>query len=357
MIHYLVSAGSQGHPMAPPVRALLAGLTAWAVCLVVGRPLLGRLRRLNVREKTEKTPIEDEQLRRSIAGKSGTPTMGGLILLAGMLAGVLAWADPANLLVAGVLGCTLAMAALGVVDDTAKLRGRTHTDRGLKVRHKLLIQGCVGALLGLLFLRAGGASPRVFSTGGAAMAFALALGWPALIVATMANATNVTDGLDGLLAGLAPLAGIVLGGACWAVGTPDVAARLGMGHVSGAGELCVFCGALTGACVGFLHYNRHPARVFMGDTGSMAIGGALAATALAAGQELVLGLAGLVFLIEFGSSLLQIGSFQLLGRRLLPIAPMHHIFQQRGVPEPRIVMGFYLAGVAAAVVGIGSMGL
>ncbi|MCD6416094.1 MAG: phospho-N-acetylmuramoyl-pentapeptide-transferase [Planctomycetes bacterium] len=356
MLHMLFSriAASAGTGVA--LRAGLAALTAWAISAACARPILSWLARRSVREKTEKTPIEDENLRRSIAAKSGTPTMGGLILLSGLIGATVLWADLTNRLLLVALACACAMAALGVIDDAMKLSASARTDRGLKVRYKLLAQVCVGALLGLALLASPGGRQWALSGLMRPLATLSFLAWSGLVVATMSNATNVTDGLDGLLAGLAPPAAIVLGAACWVSGMPDAALRLGVSHVEGAAELAVFCGALSGGCLGFLMLNRHPARIFMGDTGSMAIGGALGMVALAAGQELVMALAGLVFLIEFGSSLLQVGSYHLLGRRVLPMAPIHHIFQKRGYPEPRIVRGFYLAGLAAALIAFTTIG-
>ncbi len=357
MLYHLLQ--NVGPPRWPgvPLRAALAAITAWAVCLAVGPGILRWLRRVNIREKTEKTPIEDEKLRRAIADKSGTPTMGGLILLAGLGAGVLLWADLSATAPLATLSCGLAMSLLGMLDDRLKLRGKEHTDRGLKVRYKLLGQGLMGAALGALFLREAGVPRFPVLAAVPAAGLLAALLWGALLVAVMANSTNVTDGMDGLLAGLAPPAALVLGAACWAAGTPAAAGRLGIPHVAGAAELAVVCAALLGACIGFLKFNHYPARVFMGDTGSMAIGGTLAAVGLAARQELVLALAGLVFLVEFGSSVLQIAGFQLFGKRVLPIAPVHHIFQKQGHSEPRIVRGFYLAGLAAAIAAVASVRL
>jgi len=342
MLHALLNSPDGVPAAGPALRAALAALTAAALAMAAGPSILAWLARHGMREKTEKSPIENEELRRSIAGKSGTPTMGGLIVLAGLLPAVLLWADLTTRQVAGALVCIAALAGLGLIDDYRKLRGKSHRDRGLKVRHKLLFQGLLGAALGLLLAQGTGMRSLL-----------PAAAWGALVLATMANATNVTDGLDGLLAGLIPPAALVVGGACWAAGNPSAAAQLGLHHVAGAAELTVVCAAMAGACLGFLRFNHHPARIFMGDTGSMALGGGLAACALGAGQEVVLGLAGLVFLAEFGSSLLQIGAFQLFGRRILPVAPMHHIFQKHGHHETAIVRGFYLAGMAAAIAGLG----
>jgi phospho-N-acetylmuramoyl-pentapeptide-transferase len=355
--------GSDAGPLAGAgARSLLACGTALLVSLALGGPLIAWLRSRKLGEKTEKTPIEDAALRHRIESKSGTPTMGGLMVLGGLLVACLLWADMQNPHVSLALMCALALGLLGLTDDQLKLRRAGHKGRGLKARHKLLAQAIVGAAVGFALVRhhasAGGAPysvPLVPAVGGRGVAAVLFVAWSAFVVGTMSNATNVTDGLDGLLAGLTPPAATVLAGACWAAGSAPVAARLGMAFVPGAQELSVFCGALCGACMGFLWYNRHPAKVFMGDVGSLAIGGGMAAAALAARQELVLGLASLVFLVEFGSSLLQISFFKLSGRRILPIAPIHHFFEMRGDPEPRIVHSFHLWGAVAALAGLNLM--
>lgn len=347
----------------PGIRALLACAAALLLTLATCPLAIVWLKRLRIREKTEKTPIEDPQLRRRIESKSGTPTMGGVVVLGALVLSCLAWADLRSSYVGVALLSVLALGLLGLADDRLKLRGATHRDRGLKVRHKLLYQAVLGAAVGLLLLKqltpgthsAGAFSAARFLSSTAPWAGLLFVAWAAAFVTTMSNATNVTDGLDGLLAGLTPLAATVLGGACWAAGKPELAAQLGIGHVPGAEELSVFCGALSGACLGFLWYNRHPARVFIGDTGALAIGGGLATVALAARMELLLALVGMVFVVELGSSLLQIGWFKLWRRRILPVAPIHHIFERQGHPEPRIVHGFYLWGAVAALLGLNLM--
>jgi phospho-N-acetylmuramoyl-pentapeptide-transferase len=323
----------------PAVRAALAAATAFALALALGRPTIAYLRRKKIGEKTEKTPIQDEALRASIAGKSGTPTMGGLFLVPALLTACLLWGDLSDAGTSAALVCTAALAGLGSLDDRLKLRSEARRDRGLKVRYKLVAQGIVGLAVTALLLhqRAGALVPVLHVS--IALAAALFLGWGTLLVMTMSNSTNVTDGMDGLLAGLAPLAAAALGAAALRTAGP-------------AAETAVLCGAIAGACLGFLCFNRHPAQVFMGDTGSLAIGGGLAVAALASGREVVLLVAGLLFLAEFGSSVLQIAAFQLFGRRVLPIAPMHHIWQKARYPERRIVHGFYLGGAAAALAGL-----
>jgi len=359
----LLNAGDFAHRLhlaGPGLRSFLACFTALVLCLGLGFPVITLLKRLKLHERTEKTPIEDEALRRRIGSKTGTPTMGGLMVLAALLGACGLWADMGNVYLALALCCAFALSLLGIADDQVKLRPTRQNSGGLKARHKLLAQGIVGAAVALVLLKQSAVTAGlhysapllpVVGRAGAAL-FVL---WATFVVGTMSNATNVTDGLDGLVAGLTPLAATVTGAACWVAGNAPAAARLGVAHVPGAAELSVFCGALSGACLGFLWYNRHPARVFMGDVGALAIGGGLAAAALAARQELVLGLVAVVFLVEFGSSLLQIGFFKLSGRRILPVAPIHHIFEKRGDPEPRIVHGFYLWGAVAALIGLNLM--
>ncbi len=318
----------------PAVRAALAAATAFALALALGRPTIAYLRRKKIGEKTEKTPIQDEALRAGIAAKSGTPTMGGLFLVPALLVACLLWSDLRDAGTSAALLCTAALAGLGSLDDRMKLRSEAKRDRGMKVRFKLLAQGIVGLTVTLLLVRRAPALPLGILPAGLVF-----LAWGTLLVMTMSNSTNVTDGMDGLLAGLAPLAAAAL---C-------VAALRSAGP---AAEMAVLCGAIAGACLGFLCFNRYPAKVFMGDTGSLAVGGGLAVAALASGQEAVLLVAGFVFLAEFGSSVLQIASFKLTGRRILPIAPMHHIWQKKHYPERRIVHGFYLGGAAAALAGL-----
>jgi len=329
------------------LRAALAALISLLVSLAAGRPVIAYLRRLKIAERTEKTPIEDENLRRRIIDKSGTPTMGGIILLAGVLAGCLAGGNVADPPLGLTLLCMLALSLLGVADDRLKLAGKGHRERGLKPWHKLAYQACAGGMAGALLIRrtaavagSGFLSLVPLLQTGAFFATIVVMGWAALLVTTLSNATNVTDGLDGLLAGLAAIASATLAGACIFLGGPN------------AGPMSVFFASMAGACLGFLWFNRHPARVFMGDTGSLAVGGGMACAALAARMELLLLVAGLVFLVEFGSSLLQMGWFKVFRKRILPIAPIHHIPQRMDMPERRIVRGFYFGGGVAALMGL-----
>jgi phospho-N-acetylmuramoyl-pentapeptide-transferase len=324
----------------PALRFLLAAATALPLAVVLGRPVLALLARLSVREDTEKTPIEGEAHRARIAAKSGTPTMGGLIVLGALLTTCVLWGDMTNGALLVTLGCVLALAAVGAVDDILKLRGKQRTHRGLKARYKILLQAVIGAAVVVVLI---GRAP---ATGISLLPVLAELGpysvgiWIVIVIGTMSNAANVTDGMDGLLAGLTALIAVALGVASSVPSTPDAA------------EMAVFFGAVTGASLGFLVHNRHPARVFMGDTGSLALGGGMACAALAAGSELVLLVAALVLLVELGSSLLQIGWFKCFGRTILPIAPIHHYPEKLGADEVRIVHGFYLGGACASLLAL-----
>jgi len=324
----------------PALRFVLAAATALPLALVLGRPVLALLARMSVREQTEKTPIEGEAHRARIAAKTGTPTMGGLIVLGALLPACLLWGDLTNGALLITLGCVLALAAVGAMDDVMKLRGTHRTDRGLKARYKILLQAVIAAAVAAVLIGRAPAHGASLLPVLARVGPWLVLIWIVIVIGTMSNAANITDGMDGLLAGLTVLIALVLGGACCAASSPDAA------------EMAVFFGAVAGASLGFLAHNRHPARVFMGDTGSLALGGGMACAALAAGSELVLLVAALVLLVELGSSLLQVGWFKCFGRTILPIAPIHHYPEKLGVSELRIVHGFYLGGACASLLAL-----
>ena len=359
MLHWLIqsltgASSASSLVSAPGARALLAAVTAFLVSAVSGGSIITWLRRMGLTEKTDKTPIEDEDLRRQISEKRGTPTMGALIIFAGLFSGCLLWNDLASPALHSLLLCVMALAALGSIDDVLKFRGKRHTDRGVKARWKLLVQAAVGcAAVGLLWARGGGA-------GLAGLAEALfdsqwivvlaVMSWGAFVVMVMSNSVNISDGMDGLTGGLSALTAAVLAFACWA------AARGTMlplhSPAPEAGEVAIFCGALLGSSLGFLIYNRHPAQVFMGDTGALAVGGSLGVAAIAGGVEILLPVVAFVLLAELASSLAQIFAFKLTGRRILPVAPLHHIFQKREISEPRIVTGFHLVGALCALTGV-----
>lgn len=311
-------------------------LTAFAVASIGGKWIIAWLGTKGLREQTEKTPIEDERLREQINVKSGTPTMGGLILLAAVLPSSLLWGDLGDPYLWTVIATFVALALVGMVDDWMKLTGKEHGARGLKVRHKLMVQAAIGCALGLWLWSQGYRQVHLGYMSGLVVPLgAFAIAWVALVVATMSNAVNVTDGLDGLAGGLSIVALLLLGETAFLQ--------------ANAQGVSVFTASLTGALLGFLWHNWHPARVFMGDTGALAIGGSIGLVAVMARVELLLPLIAFVFLVEFGSTVLQVLWFKATGERILPIAPIHYIWQKKGVPETHIVARFLVVGIVVGM--------
>ena len=324
-------------------RVAMAGLTAFLLAMWWGKPVIAWLRRHSVGEDVEKAPLEELAKKGVEMGKKGTPTMGGSFLVASLLTSVVLWArlDALNVILAICL--TAGLAAVGFVDDFKKL---TTKKDGLTPRSKMvgLTAITLFCLCALAFFS--------HSTGrGTPMAlyppflkdFSIPLGTMGLlgvgiflvfewfVIVGTANAVNITDGLDGLAAGCMLISGLALAIFCYVTGRADWTDYLNLPYVRDASEMAVVGGALVGACMGFLWYNAFPASVFMGDSGSLPLGGLLAWMALVSKQELVLPLIGLVFFVELASSALQTFYFKRTGgRRLFTVAPVHHGLQLKG---------------------------
>ncbi|HET6205005.1 MAG TPA: phospho-N-acetylmuramoyl-pentapeptide-transferase [Planctomycetota bacterium] len=347
-----------------PFRACAAAATSFLFLLLVGPVGIRRLRAFGLRERPDKSDSPALAAVWAKTDKGNTPTMGGLLVLGAVLASSLLWArlDGVHLVLA--LLTLLGFAAVGFADDWIKL---THPTRGglsrtAKMAALTSAAGVVllfywkfaastgrGPLLRLHFPFLEEAPADLPSLGLLGSVAFLALEW--LVLVGAANAVNITDGMDGLAAGLTVFVSLALAALCYVAGRGDLAGALGLPHVPGVGELAVVGAALSGGCLGFLWFNCHPAQVFLGDTGSLAIGGLLGFLAIAARQELLLPLVAGVFFVEAGSALLQIGWFKLTGRRVLPIAPLHHIPQLRGTPEAKVVVRFWIAGALCALLG------
>jgi phospho-N-acetylmuramoyl-pentapeptide-transferase len=338
------------------LRAALAGITAFAACLALGPRVIAWLRARKVGERVEKDDSRrlDELMRR----KKGTPTMGGVFIVAAILLSVVLFgnfANPALWVLALVL---LGLGAVGAADDYLKLSGRSRT--GMRMRTKLLLQVAVSlaAGLGLAWaLRATDplTATKLFTPFG--ISWDLGFFYPAfvaLVLVATTNAVNITDGLDGLAGGCLGISTFAYAVIAYIVGRVDFSAYLELPYVKASAELPVFCTAMLGAVLGFLWFNSHPAQVFMGDSGSLPLGGALGLVACATKQELLLFLVGGVFVIEAFSSLLQILSYKATGRRIFLIAPLHHHFQFRGLPETKITLRFW---IVAAVMAVSSLAL
>jgi len=343
-------------------RAGGAMLTALIIAFLAGPPILSWLRRRGLGQV-----IRLDGPHAHLA-KAGTPTMGGLIILASVVIPTVLWArmDNAYLLIA--LGLTMAMGVLGFVDDYLKVVRRE--SRGLVARNKLVGQLLLGLLLGLLIWTyplseypVNHTTLPFFKEWRLVIWVPFFVPFVALVVSGSANAVNLSDGLDGLAAGLAAIAGGTFGVFAYLIGRVDASQYLGLFYLPGVGELSVFCAALAGGALGFLWFNSHPAEVFMGDTGSLALGGALGTVAVLIKGEFLLLIIGAVFVAEALSVILQTSWFKWTrkrfgqGRRIFRMAPLHHHFEQLGWSEPKVVVRFWIAGVLCALIALSTLKL
>jgi phospho-N-acetylmuramoyl-pentapeptide-transferase len=335
-------------------RSVMALISALIISLVVGPWLIERLRTL---QQGEDTVREDTPERHRM--KKGTPTMGGLVILVALLLSTLLWVNLRNRYVWVVVLGTLGFGAIGFLDDLTKLRRR----RGLSARVKLALQAALalGVLQIVFWQPAANAWEPVLAIP-FLKGWLLDLGWWWLLVGMLvivgaSNAVNLTDGLDGLAIGPIIMAGGAFGVLAYLTGNFRAADYLKIVNVKGAGELSVFCGALIGAAIGFLWFNCHPAQVFMGDVGSLALGGAVGTLAVLTKSELLLPLIGGLYVVEAISVILQVASFKLTGRRIFRMAPLHHHYELAGWAEPKIVVRFWIVSFALALLALSTLKL
>ncbi|MDZ7750783.1 MAG: phospho-N-acetylmuramoyl-pentapeptide-transferase [Gammaproteobacteria bacterium] len=334
------------------LRAILGVLTALAISLLVGPAVIRRLSRYQIGQMVRSDGPESHLI------KAGTPTMGGALLLVAIGVTTLLWADPGNRFVWVVLVVTLLFGAVGWMDDYKKLVEKNPT--GLSARYKYLFQSLIAA----------GCAVYIYLTATTAAETALLvpffkdvapqLGLLFLVVAYFvivgsSNAVNLTDGLDGLAILPTVMVAGALGVFAYVSGHVNFSAYLNFPYIAGVGELVVLCGAIVGAGLGFLWFNTYPAQVFMGDIGALALGAALGTIAVLVRQELVLFVMGGVFVMETVSVILQVTSFKLTGRRLFRMAPLHHHFELKGWPEPRVIVRFWIVTVVLVLVGLATL--
>jgi phospho-N-acetylmuramoyl-pentapeptide-transferase len=333
-----------------------AVLTALVISFVVGPGLIRWLRD----RQGEGQPIRADGPPSHLLRKRGTPTMGGTLILLALTLATLLWADLSNGYVWVVLLITLSFGGIGLIDDWMKLTNRS--SQGLAGRKKLLLQFLIAliaavciALLTTGPLATGLAIP--FFKDVLIPLYVLFFPFAALVMVGSSNAVNLTDGLDGLAIVPSMIAASCFALIAYLVGNAIFANYLGIPFVPGAGELAVFCGAMVGASLGFLWFNAPPAMVFMGDTGSLASGGALGAVAVVTKHELVLAMVGGLFVLETVSVIVQVLSFKLTGKRVFRMAPLHHHFEQKGWEEPTIVIRFWIIAVILALIGLSTLKL
>lgn len=336
------------------LRAILATLTALGVAWLIGPSMIKRLSQYKVGQ------VVRDDGPKSHLSKAGTPTMGGALILIAIVLSTFLWADLSNRYIWLVMIITLGFGLIGGWDDYRKLVLKN--SRGLSARRKFLFQSLLG--LGAAFYLFFSAKlpaetqlifpffKNVFLPLGP---FFILLTY--IVIVGSSNAVNLTDGLDGLAIMPAVLVGGALGIFAYVTGNIHFASYLAIPYVPGAGELIVFCGALVGAGLGFLWFNTYPAQVFMGDIGALSLGAALGLIAVIVRQELVLVLMGGIFVLETVSVILQVASFKLTGKRIFRMAPIHHHFELKGWPEPRVIVRFWIITFILVLCGLATLKL
>ncbi|MCK4226583.1 phospho-N-acetylmuramoyl-pentapeptide-transferase [candidate division WOR-3 bacterium] len=332
-------------------RSAYAAITSLLVSLIMGRRIICWLEAKNLREPISK------YIEGSHGHKEGTPTMGGIIIFSSLLISVLLWCDLSNRLILYLISITVWMGGFGMIDDYMKVR----KGDGFRVWQKLVIQVIPALIIGILLicnpLREG------YETMTSALFLKnmfLNLGYfyiPFLILVIIGttNAVNLTDGMDGLAIGLSGIIAAAFAIVAYVVGNVKFSNYLNILFIGGTGEIAVFCTAFLGSALGFLWFNSHPAEIFMGDTGSLAIGGILGLIAVLLKQEMLLLVIGGVFVIETLSVFMQVGSYKIRGRRVLKMAPIHHHFHLLGWEESKVVIRFWIWGILFALLGLSTL--
>ena len=336
-------------------RTAVAVLTAFLICLLVGPWFIRQLKKRSIGQSIREVGPEAHH------GKAGTPTMGGLLIIFGVVVPTLLWADLTNAYVWLAVGVMLAFGAIGFADDFLMLkRGK---NKGLSARAKMLLTIVVGVAAGAAVL----SLPEpynfeptltfpffkhaIYSLG------ILYLPFVAMVLVSTSHAVNLTDGLDGLAIGATLVAAATYAVFTYVAGNSVVAGYLQVPYVRGVGEVAIFCGALVGASLGFLWYNAHPAEVFMGDVGSLAIGGSIGMVAVMAKHEIELLIVGGLFVIEVLSVIVQVASFKLRGKRVFRMAPIHHHFELSGWAESKVIVRFWIAAILFALLSLSTLKL
>ena len=357
-------------------RAACAAVSSLLLVLYLGPRVIAYLTRVQCVDQVRELGLQGEQTKRK------TPTMGGLLLLFGILLPTVLFARPDNLYILLLMGTTLWLGAIGLVDDYIKTR--LQRKEGLRARFKLAGQIALGICVGVVILLAEDITIREFISNGvykdihvlrttipfiknneldyaevfSFLGSAYGIGYvfvAVLVITSVSNGANITDGLDGLASGSSAIIGFTLAVLAYLSGNVIFSSYLNIMYIPDLGEVVIFCAAFVGACIGFLWYNSHPAQVFMGDTGSLSLGGGLAVLALIVRKELLLPLLCGIFFIENVSVILQIGYFKYTkhrfgkGERIFLMAPLHHHYQKRGVHESKIVTRFWILGILFAI--------
>lgn len=336
-------------------RASLAALAGFLLAVALGPRWIAWLRR----RFREPIKSDSDEVRRLHQGKQSTPTMGGLFIIAGLIAGAVLFGDLANRCLQIALFVAVGLTLVGVVDDLVKLRRAAN---GISPRWKMAGQLAVATVAAVLLYQYLGGQPEGLQLRLPLLPGGVSLGaWfiplAVLVIVGSSNAVNLTDGLDGLAGGCLIFAAGAMTVMVYVAGHAELAAYLGVPHIAGAGEMTVLGGAMIGGVLGFLWFNCHPAQVFMGDTGALPLGGLLGLLAVVARQELLLVVVAGVFVVEAASVILQVGYYKWRRRRIFLCAPLHHHFQLQGWAENKIVVRFWIAAALCALLGVATLKL
>lgn len=330
-------------------RTALAVVTAMAITFIIAPRVIEMLRRLNF------TQYVRDDGPRSHLNKTGTPTMGGIMIILSVVISILLWGDLSNKYILVMLAAITGFGLIGLTDDYLKTIRRC--PKGLSARYKFSLQIILALGIGLLFYF----DPQDPYAAMLSIPFfkkwLIDMGWfyipfSILVIVGASNAVNLTDGIDGLAIGLVGIATLANGALVYISGHSGFASYLHVLYLPGIGELTVFCGAMFGAALGFLWYNTYPAEVFMGDVGSLGLGGALGTLAVITKHELVLAVVGGIFVIEAISVIIQVTSYKLTGKRVFKMAPIHHHFEEKGWPEPKVIVRFWIVGIILALLSL-----
>jgi len=334
-------------------RTIYASLTAFFICFLLGPWMIRKLAEMQVGQY-----IRDDGPK-SHFDKAGTPTMGGTLIILSVTVSILLWSDWTNYFVWIVLFVTLGFGLIGFIDDY--LMQVKKQSKGLTVRKKLALQAIVALITGYLVYASPNFSTVVtipfFKNASPDFAWGYIL-FAAFVIVGASNAVNLTDGLDGLAIGPVIIAAATYMIFAYVSGHVKIAGYLQLNYVSGAGELAIFCGALAGAGLGFLWFNSYPAQIFMGDVGSLSLGAFLGTVAVITKQEILLALVGGLFVIEALSVIFQVGFFKMTsGKRIFRMAPLHHHFELKGWPEPKVIVRFWIIAIALALLAMSTLKL
>lgn len=333
-------------------RTTLAVLTAMVFSLVLGPWVIRKLKRLSVTQQIR------EDGPKAHLGKAGTPTMGGILIILCILISILMWGDLKNIYIWALIFSLVGFGGIGLLDDYMKITRHNH--RGIRAYQKFGMQIVLALLIGIFLY----VNPRDPYTDVLSIPFfkkwlfdlgLVYIPFSVIVIVGSSNAVNLTDGIDGLAIGLVAVAVLANGVLVYISGHKGLAQYLQVLFLPGTGELAVFCGAMFGASLGFLWFNSYPADVFMGDVGSLGLGGTLGTLAVITKHEIVLAVVGGIFVIETLSVMMQVASFKMTGKRIFKMAPIHHHFELKGWPEPKVIVRFWIVGIMLALLSLATL--